>query len=100
MAYAVAVGPGLQPILHRLPYPDPMERQRVETGTEGGARSLAYLQGIGVGRVKWLGGKRAVVLSEKGIHSVTDLLFHIPRSTSIDRRGCGSTRSRRGWRPP
>ena len=61
-----------------------MERQRVETGTEGGARSLAYLQGIGVGRVKWLGGKRAVVLSEKGIHSVTDLLFHIPRKY-IDR---------------
>ena len=56
-----------------------MERQTARTGTGNEVRSLAYLHGIGVGRVKWLGGKRAAALREKGIHSVTDLLFHVPR---------------------
>lgn len=42
-------------------------------------RSLAYLNGIAIEQVKWLGGQRAKSLREKGIRSVTDLLFHIPR---------------------
>ena len=56
-----------------------MERQAAVTPTESETRSLAYLHGIGVDRVKWLGGKRTVALREKGIRSVTDLLHHIPR---------------------
>ena len=47
--------------------------------TNGAGRTLAYLHGIGVDQVKWLGGKRAAALRDRGIRSVTDLLFHIPR---------------------
>ncbi len=47
-------------------------------------RSLAYLHGIGVERVKWLGGKSTASLRKKGIRSVTDLLL-IPPRRYIDR---------------
>lgn len=57
-----------------------MERPTVGSGTTTEVRSLAYLHRVGVDRVRWLGGKRAASLCEKGIESVTDLLFHIPRS--------------------
>ena len=50
-------------------------------GTE---RSLAYLHGIPIERVKWLGGKRAGSLRERGIESVADLLLLVPRR-HIDR---------------
>ena len=53
--------------------------QAEEAGAEGPGRSLAYLNGIGVERVKFLGGKRARVLRGKGIRSVTDVLLHVPR---------------------
>ena len=45
----------------------------------GPGRSLAYLNGIGVERVKHLGGKRAKALRQKRIRSVTDVLLHVPR---------------------
>ena len=50
-----------------------------EARAEGPGRSLAYLNGIGVERVKFLGGRRARVLRGKGIRSVTDVLLHVPR---------------------
>ncbi len=53
--------------------------QAEEARAEGPGRSLAYLNGIGVERVKFLGGKRARVLRGKGIRSVTDVLLHVPR---------------------
>lgn len=56
--------------------------RRVQAGearAEGPGRSLAYLNGIGVERVKYLGGKRARALRQKGIRSVTDVLLHVPR---------------------
>ena len=56
-----------------------MAHQTAGTAAGNEVRSLAYLHGVGVDRVKWLGGKRAVALRGKGIRSVTDLLFHIPR---------------------
>ena len=52
--------------------------------TQKQERTLAYLHRVPVGRVKWLGGKRAAALHAKGISTVTDLLFHIPRR-HIDR---------------
>ena len=51
---------------------------------EGTERSLAYLHGIPVERVKWLGGRRAGALRERGIRSVADLLLLVPRR-HIDR---------------
>ena len=56
-----------------------MAHQTVGTAAGNDVRSLSYLHGVGVDRVKWLGGKRTVALRDKGIRSVTDLLFHIPR---------------------
>ena len=53
--------------------------QAEDARAEGPGRSLAYLNGIGVERVKFLGGKRARVLRGKGIRSVTDVLLHVPR---------------------
>lgn len=56
--------------------------RRVQAGEAragGPGRSLAYLNGIGVERVKYLGGKRARALRQKGIRSVTDVLLHVPR---------------------
>ncbi|MYC85575.1 MAG: ATP-dependent DNA helicase RecG [Acidimicrobiia bacterium] len=47
-------------------------------------RSLAYLHGVDVGRVKWIRGKRAAALKGSGIRSVTDLLLYAPRR-HIDR---------------
>ncbi|MCY3539057.1 MAG: ATP-dependent DNA helicase RecG [bacterium] len=51
---------------------------------ESDSRSLAYLNGIDVGQVKWVKGKRAALLKEKGVRTVTDLLLYIPRR-HIDR---------------
>ena len=48
------------------------------------ARSLAYLHGVDVGRVKWIRGKRAAALRSAGIRSVADLLLYAPRR-HIDR---------------
>ena len=45
----------------------------------GRGRSLVYLAGIDVGRVKWLGGARAEALHDGGIRTVTALLLHVPR---------------------
>ena len=56
-----------------------MEGRTKPAAADGAGRSLAYLHGIGIDQVKWLGGKRAKALREKGICSVTDLLFRIPR---------------------
>ena len=61
-----------------------MDRHSPGAGIPQEARSLSYLHGVSVGRVKWLGGKRAAALHEKGVRSVTDLLLHVPRSY-IDR---------------
>ena len=50
---------------------------RAQAGGPG--RSLAYLNGVAVERVKHLGGGRAKALRQKGIRSVTDVLLHVPR---------------------
>ena len=42
-------------------------------------RTLAYLAGIPVSRVKGLAGKRSAALAEAGINGVADLLMHVPR---------------------
>ena len=61
-----------------------MQRDGSRVTMEATERSLAYLHGISVERVKWLGGKRAGSLRERGIDSVADLLLLVPRK-HIDR---------------
>ena len=41
-------------------------------------RSLAYLHGVGVDRVKYIGSGQARILAKGGIESVADLLQHFP----------------------
>ncbi len=67
-----------------FPYPGQMQARAAGLATQRPERSLAYLHGIDVERVKWLGGKRAAALRAKGIRSVTDLLFHTP-ARHVDR---------------
>lgn len=69
-----------------------MANQTVETGTTAGAqaptpqdsppsgsgRSLAYLQGVGVERVRNIGPRLAGTLAKSGVRSVADLLQHFP----------------------
>jgi ATP-dependent DNA helicase RecG len=55
-----------------------------QSAPDSSARSLAYLHGVDVGRVKWIRGKRAAALRSAGIRSVTDLLLYAPRR-HIDR---------------
>lgn len=50
----------------------------LDAGDQPG-RTLAYLHGISIDRVKWLGGKRAAALRGRGICSVADLVLHAPR---------------------
>ena len=44
----------------------------------GPGRSLAYLQGVGVERVRNIGPRQAEILAESGIETVADLLQHFP----------------------
>lgn len=69
-----------------------MANQSVETGAPPGARgsspqaarsprpgrSLAYLQNVGVERVRNIGPRQAGMLAKSGVHSVADLLQHFP----------------------
>lgn len=69
-----------------------MANQTVETGATAGAqgptpqdsppsgpgRSLAYLQGVSVERVRNIGPRLAGILARSGIRSVADLLQHFP----------------------
>ena len=41
--------------------------------------TLAALAGIDVAAVKGLGGQRAAALHKAGVHTVADLLYHVPR---------------------
>ena len=43
-----------------------------------GGRSLSYLHGVGVERVKYIGSGQAGMLAKGGIESVADLLQHFP----------------------
>ncbi len=61
--------------MDRIGSPSPVSRPE---------RSLAYLHGVGIERVKWLGGKRAASIRGRGMRSVTDLLL-IPPRRYIDR---------------
>lgn len=44
----------------------------------GADRTLAYLHGVGVGRVRHVGPQQVGILSKGGIRSVADLLQHFP----------------------
>lgn len=46
---------------------------------EATGRSLVYLTGVPVDKVKGIGPKTAKRMGESGIHSVADLLLHVPR---------------------
>jgi ATP-dependent DNA helicase RecG len=49
------------------------------TATGTTSRSLAYLAGVPAERVKGIGPRSAKKLGDNGIHSVADLLLHVPR---------------------
>ncbi len=73
----MACGLGAVFLAGMVPTPD-------QPAPDSPARSLAYLHGVDVGRVKWIRGKRAAALRSSGIRSVTDLLLYAPRR-HIDR---------------
>ena len=60
-----AAGAGNRPAAQSPPPPGP-------------GRSLAYLQGVGVERVRNIGPRQAEILAKSGIESVADLLQHFP----------------------
>jgi ATP-dependent DNA helicase RecG len=67
---ACVVRSGPSPVVSSLPMTAPSTSR---------GRSLAYLRSIPVDAVKGIGPKRAKKLGEVGVHSVADLLLHVPR---------------------
>ncbi len=56
--------------------PSPSRPPRILPAEQG--RSLAYLHGVGVERVRYIGSQQMEILAKGGIESVADLLQHFP----------------------
>ncbi|MCQ3803411.1 MAG: ATP-dependent DNA helicase RecG [bacterium] len=58
--------------------PGPPRQSPPTPSAAAAGRSLAYLHGVGVERVRYIGPQQAYVLAKGGIESVADLLQHFP----------------------